>query len=225
MVDRTLAVIVCACLALAGTLALSAWYRDEPPLRVSLGDAVRLSPGTRVVVEGRLADRSDPTEPGFAILQLEDGSGGSLRAFLAFPEDTLLAGDVVRLTGVISLYDGNVELLVTLPEDLEVLSRGPDPDPGHVPLRDLMEEPWVYEGAEPLVQVEVVTWPMEDLDGGSCWCLVSGVDGGDETLAFAQLDGGTVQQGMEPGALLDLRVAVRYDPSSGFVYLEVLGPA
>ncbi|MCK4971391.1 MAG: hypothetical protein KAS77_12715 [Thermoplasmata archaeon] len=223
MVERIVIILVCASIVVTGLLVLVAWDYDDPPVRATPGEVADLAPGTEVLVEGWLVDDAGNGENTFSILRLEGEDGETVRLFLTFPVTNLVQGDRLRVIGKVSLYRGEVEVVVSSPEDIEVLPDGARIHEGA--LGSLIERPWLFEGSEVTIQVEVATWPMEDLDGDTLWCIVSVPDGDGDVTAFAQL-GPDISEGIfEPGARLDLRVMVRYDPSSGFVYLEVLGLA
>ena len=90
-----------------------------------------------------------------------------------------------------------------------------------VDLADLLEAPWGYQGMEPVVRATVMVEPVPDLNGEDWWCLVG--DAGEKGSAALVMAGpGVRMQDWEPGDELDLRVVVRYDASSGFVYLEAV---
>lgn len=223
MVERIIIILVCACIVVTGLLILVAWEDDDPLIRTTPGEVVHLAPGTQVLVEGWMADSAATEANTFSILHLEGENGDAVRLFLTFPVTDLVKGDRLRVIGKVSLYRGEIEVVVSSPDDIEVLPDGGRTHDGA--LSALVERPWHFEGTEVSVQVQVATWPMEDLDGDTLWCIVTGTDDDGDVTAFAQL-GPEISEGIfEPGKRLDLMVMVRYDPSSGFVYLEVLGLA
>jgi hypothetical protein len=223
MVERIIIILLCACVAVTGLLILVAWEDDDPAIKTTPGEVAQIAPGTRVMLEGWLVDGAVTGASSFAILHLEGENGDAVRLFITFPVTDLVPGDMLRVTGKVSLYRGEIEVVVSSPDDIEVLTDGVRTHDGT--LRSLVERPWQFEGSEVSIRIDVATWPMEDLDGDTLWCIVTGPDDDDEVTAFAQL-GPEISEGIfEPGTRLDLRVMVRYDPSSGFVYLEVLGLA
>lgn len=223
MVERIIIILVCACITVIGLLILVAWDDDGSPIRTTPGEVANLAPGTQVLVEGWLADSAGSEENKFSILHLEGEDGEAVRLFLTFPVTNLVQGDRLRVFGKVSLYRGEVEVVVLSPEHIEVLPDGARIHEGA--LSSLVQRPWLFEGSEVMIQVQVATLPMEDLDGDTLWCIVTGPEIDSDVTAFAQL-GPDISEGIfEPGTRLDLRVMVRYDPSSGFVYLEVLGLA
>ena len=221
MVERTLAVLICACITITGMLLLASWYREETFLKVSPSDVDGLAPGTSVEVEGTIVERFEPSGYRFTVLQLEDDLGARVKVFCAFVATDLVVGDEIRVRGIVSLYEGETEVVIDSPLHIKVLSTGP--------LRDLtslgaiLAEPWSFAEKEPLVPVEVSTWPVPDQDQGVMWCLVTEPDTVKGALVFVRFGSDEVPAELEPGTRMDLRVAVRYDPSAGFVYLEVLG--
>jgi len=223
MVERIVIIAVCACIVVAGLLALASWDDDGSPTMTTPGGVAELAPGTQVLLEGWLTDSSVKGESTFSVLHLEGEEGEAVRLFLTFPATNLVQGDRLRVIGEVSLYGGEIEVVVSSPEDIVVLADGARIHNGA--LSSLVERPWLFDGPEVTVQVEVATWPMEDLDGETLWCIVTGPEGDGDVTVFAQLSTGISESIFEPGEKLDLRVMVRYDPSSGFVYLEVLGLA
>ena len=223
MVERTIIIMVCASIAVIGLLILVAWDDDGSLIMTTPGEVAQLAPGTHVLVEGWLADSAVSEENTFSILNLEGEDGRAVQLFLTFPVTNLVQGDRLRVIGQVSLYRGEVEVVVSSPEHIEVLADGAGVHKGA--LRSLVGRPWFFDGSEVTIQVEVATWPMEDLDGDTLWCIVTGPEGDDDVTAFAQLSPEISEGIFVPGTRLDLRVMVRYDPSSGFVYLEVLGLA
>jgi len=223
MVERIIIILVCACIAVTGLLILVVWEGDDPPIITTPGEVGHLAPGTTVQVEGWLVEVAVTKENTFSILHLEGETGESVRLFITFPVVNLVQGDRLRVIGKVSLYRGEVEVVVSSLDHIEVLSDGGRTLDGA--LSSLIETPWHFEGSEVPVQIEVATWPMEDLGGDTMWCIVTVPEGDGEVMAFAQL-GPDISEGIfEPGTRLDLMVMVRYDPSTGFVYLEVLGLA
>lgn len=223
MVERILAVLICACITVTGMLVMASWYREETFLRVSPADVDGLAPGTSVEVEGTIVERFEPSGYRFTVLQLEDTKGSSVKVFCAFAASDLTVGDRIRVRGIVSLYEGETEVVVDSSQYITVLSEGPQRD--LATLSAILAEPWAFTDAEPLISVEVSTWPVCDQDKGASWCLVTEPDSVRGPLTFARFEGDGSTAELEPGTRLDLRVAVRYDPSSGFVYLEVLGTA
>lgn len=216
MVDRHIIVVLFACLAVVGTVALAAWISRESPEMVPIDGLDRVELGTLVMVEGTLEGTWCPG-PETAVLTLSDGDGGSVEAFCGFSCDDIGKGARVRVTGRVSLYRGDVELVVEDREDVVVLGRVRSPLVG---VEELVGEPWAYEGMEPQVRAVVLTDPVADLNGEDWWCLVgeTSSDGaGVLALVGPGLEAGTWRSGDQ----MDLRVVVRYDGSSGFVYLEV----
>ena len=65
--------------------------------------------------------------------------------------------------------------------------------------------------------------PVADLGGGHIWFVVEEPDGVGDVTAIARLPSGPAGADLKMRTALDLRVAVRYDPSMGLYYLEVLG--
>jgi hypothetical protein len=217
MVERHLVIVVCACLAVVCTLALAAWISREVPTRVEIGELEGTEVGTLVTVEGRLEGVREAGK-GATVLTLEDGSGATVEVFCAFECSDLLPGTILVVTGRLSLYKGDLELVIEEKDGVSVRGGAKNP---MVDLADLVEEPWGYEGMEPVVRVKVMVEPVADLNGEDWWCLVGeGADGGAGALALA--GPGVRMRLWEPGDELDLRVLVRYDGSSGFVYLEVV---
>ena len=220
MVERQVIVLVCACMAVVGTMFLAAWMDREEPSRVNIGSLDRVEVGTLVVLEGTLVDCQE-AGPRSTLLDLGDDDGRSVDVFCAFPCQGLSPGVRISVTGRVSLYEGDLELVVEDREDLRVLRRPSSPP---LDLGDLLREPWAYEGMEPRVSVVVLTGPVVDQNGEDRWCLVGDV-GIEGTAALVLL--GSWYQGdpWDEGDELDLRVVVRYDARSGFVYLEVLDVA
>jgi hypothetical protein len=217
MVDRHLVIVVCACIAVACTLALAAWMTREVPMQVAIGELEGVEVGTLVTVEGEL-EGVRAAGKGSTVLTIADGSGASVDAFCSFDRSELLSGTHLSVTGRLSLYKGELELVVDDVDDVSV--RGGVRHP-MVDLADLVEEPWGYEGMEPTVRVSVMVGPLADLNGEDWWCLVGDVEGG--AAGALVLAGPRVPMSLwEVGDELDLRVVVRYDGRSGFVYLEVL---
>ncbi len=223
MVERIISILVFAGIVVTGTLALFAWDDDGPLTMTTPGEVAQLAPGTQVLLDGWLTDSVVSGENTFSVLHLEGEDGEAVRLFLTFPATNLVQGDRLRVIGKVALYGGEIEVVVSSPEHIEVLADGARIHNGA--LSSVVERPWLFDGPAVTIEVEVATWPMEDLDGDTLWCIVTGPDGDDDVMAFAQLSRGISEGMFEPGITLDLRVRVRYDPLSGFVYLEVLGLA
>jgi hypothetical protein len=221
MVERHIVLLVCACIAVVGTLALAAWLERETPRTVAIGDLDDVPVGTLVTLEGTV-EGMPVSGPKVSVVRLADATGDSISLFLGFSPDDLSTGTRVRATGRVAVYQGRLEVMVEDEGDLLVLSRPRSPE---MDLGGIVGEPWGFDGLEPLVEVVVLTAPIPDLNGEDWWCLVgepsSGEGGGVLALIGPNVDAGVMEVGKE----VDLRVAVRYDASSGFVFLEVLGLA
>jgi len=199
-------------------MALAAWVAWESPARVDIGDLDDVDVGRLVVVEGTV--EGTPVDAGdVSVVLLGDGTGRTVPLFLAFPSDAISPGTRLRVTGRVDIYKGVIELVVKDKQDVIVLSRPRSP---HVDLDDLLYEPWGFDGMEPVVRVTILTDPMADLNGEDWWCLVTGHATGDMRGALVLFGPHLDVQDKKAGDELELRVAVRYDASSGFVYLEVL---
>lgn len=214
---RRLVLCTCICLAIAGTLTLWAISTKETPLRVGPGDLEDVEPGTLVTVEGTVA--GEPLHGGdFTVLELEDGVGGRAPVLLSFPTGPLPPGTELRITGHVALYKGRHEVVVYSDEHLVVLGRADSPE---VDLMDLTMEPWRFQGMEPRVRVALLIAPTADLNGEDWWCLVADPSGNDGSGVLVLVRPPVDVEGWEVGDERYLKVVVRYDGSSGFVYLEV----
>ncbi len=217
MDKRRLVLIICVSLAIAGTLTLMAILARETPSVVGPRDLEHLEPGTLVTVEGTVA--TEPLHGGdFTLLALEDGTGGTVPVFFSFPTGPLHQGTKLRVTGRVEVYKGRHEVVVTSEKDVVVLGRAASPE---VDLVGLTMEPWRFEGVEPRVRVTLLIAPMADLNGEDWWCLVGEPSGNDGSGVLVLLCPPVDVEGWEVGDELYLKVVVRYDGSSGFVYLEV----
>jgi hypothetical protein len=218
MVERQIVVLICACMAVIGTFALAVWLDRETPHLVDIGDLDGVQVGTLVRVEGTV-DGTPVEGPYVSVVRLVDATGNATSLFMSFPFEAIPPGTRVSATGRVAVYQGKVEVVVEGPEDIVVLSRPRSPV---MDLDDLVGEPWGFDGLEPKVRVTLLTTPLQDLNGEDRWCLVgkpsSGNGQGVLVLIGPHVEVGTLKVGDE----VDLRVAVRYDASSGFVYLEVL---
>ncbi|UCC92555.1 MAG: hypothetical protein JSW25_07775 [Thermoplasmata archaeon] len=217
MVERHLVVLLCACIAIVGTLALAAWLERETSVTADLGDLEDIPLGTLVTVEGTI-DEVPLAGPNVSVLVLRDAVGNMISVFMGFDVGELSPGSRLRATGRLAVYQGNLEVVVEVREDLEVLSRPRSPE---VELNDLMRAPWGFEGMEPIVRVRVLASPMADSNGEDWWCLVGDPSTKDGDAVLLLISSDTVMDAVQTEDQLDLRVAVRYDPSSGFVFLEV----
>jgi hypothetical protein len=217
MVERHILVLTCACLAIVSTMVLAVWMSRDDPQMVPIGSLDQVELGTLVTVEGNVSELRHSPE-GVSVLTLSDGLGEEVEAFCRFPCEGVGPGSRVRVTGKISLYRGDLELVVEEREDLIVLGTASNP---MVEVEDLAREPWAYEGMEPRVRVVVLAEPVADSNGEDWWCLVGdGPSDGVGVLALAGQYHGVDE--WDPGDAMDLRVTLRYDATSGFVYLEVL---
>ncbi|NIV79500.1 MAG: hypothetical protein GWN39_12335 [Thermoplasmata archaeon] len=208
---------MCACIALVGTMALAAWIHREEPVEVTIGELEDVEVGTLVTVEGTLYEVRH-VDTASSILEVRDSKGRSVAVFCPFPFQGAMSGSRVVVTGRLTLYKGELEIVVEDLEDLMVTGGTRSP---HVDVRDLAREPWAFEGMEPHVRVVLLTDPVADHNGEDRWCLVgepSSDDVGMLVLLGLDVDGRAWKRGNE----LDLKVIVRYDASAGFVYLEVL---
>jgi hypothetical protein len=217
MADRQIVVALLACLAVVGTLALAAWISREVPEMVPIDGLDRVELGALVMVEGTLEGTWSPG-PESTVLTLTDGDGDGVDAFCDFSCDGLRPGARVRVTGRVTLYRGDVELVVHDREDVVVLGSVRSPLVG---VDELVGQPWAYEGMEPRVGAVVLTDPVADLNGEDWWCLV-GEPTSDGAGVLALVGPGLEAGTWRSGERVDLRVTVRYEASSGFVYLEVL---
>lgn len=217
MVEKHLILVVCACIALVGTLALAAWIHREEPVRVNICDLEDVEVGTLVTVEGTLEEVRH-VDPATAILEVRDTKGSSVTVFCPFPCQGAMSGSRAVVTGRLTLYKGELEIVVEEREDLTVTGGTRSPP---VDVADLAREPWAYEGMEPRVSVVLLTGPVADHNGEDWWCLV-GRPSSEDVGVLALMGPGFNVGAWEQGDELDLRVTVRYDSSAGFVYLEVL---
>jgi hypothetical protein len=218
MVERQLILVLSSCLAVAGTLALAAWCAWEPPDRVDIRELEGMEVGRLVTVEGTVV--STPVTGGeVSVVVLGDGTGGTVPLFMTFPSDTVPVGSRLRATGRVAIHDGVTEVVVSGRDDLRILSRPSSPQ---VDLVELMEGPWAFDGMRPTVSVTLLVDPVADLNGEDWWSLVVGPEPVGGPSALVLFGPGTTVDGLRSGDQLDLRVAVRYDATSGFVYLEVL---
>ena len=221
MDKRRLVLIMCTSLAIASTLTLIAILARETPSVVGPGDLEHVEPGTLVTVEGTVA--AEPLHGGdFTLLALKDGAGGTAPVFLSFPTSPLHQGTKLRVTGRVEVYKGRHEVVVTSEEDVVVLGRAASPE---IDLVGLTMEPWRFEGMEPRVRVTLLIAPMADLNGEDWWCLVGDPSGNGGTGVLSLVRPPVDVEGWEVGDELNLKVVVRYDGSSGFVYLEVMDVA
>jgi hypothetical protein len=200
---------------------LMSWMGRETPLEVRPGEVADVEVGTLVTVAGVVTDVRS-LGGGYTSLSLEDGPGGEVEVFLAFDPGTIQVGDGLQVTGRVTVYHGEVEVMVEDDHDLRVLSRSRSPETS---LARIVREPWLFEDSEPRVRVSVVTPPVADLNGEDLWCLLTDPEQPKGPCGLALLGPDIATGTWEAGVELDLRVAVRYDASSGFVYLEVLGLA
>ncbi len=217
MVEKQLILVVCACIALVGTMAMAAWIHREEPVRVTIDDLEDVEVGTLVTVEGTLEEVRQ-VDTSSTILRVCDGSGRSVTVFCPFPCQGATSTSRAVVTGRLTLYKGELEIVVEEREDLTVTGGTRSPRVG---VEDLAREPWAFEGMEPQVGVVLLTGPVADHNGEDWWCLV-GKPSSDHVGMLALMGPGTIVDAWEPGDELDLRVTVRYDASAGFVYLEVL---
>ncbi len=201
-------------------MALAAWVLREVPEVVPIGNLDQVEVGALVTVRGTV-ERVGGSGSDVTVITLSDGDGSEVDAFCGFPCDAVLPGARVQATGRVSVYRGRLEVVVEEGEDLVVLGSVRSP---MVDVEDLVREPWAFEGMEPRVRVMVLVDPVVDLNGEDWWCLV-GDDASDGAGALALVGPGIGVETWTYGDRLDLRVVVRYDGSSGFIYLEVLEAA
>lgn len=217
MVERQLILVLSSCLAVAGTLALAAWCAWEPPARVGIGDVEGMEVGRLVTLEGTVV--SSPVSGGeVSVVVLGDDAGNEVPLFMTFPSDPVPVGSRMRATGRVAIHEGVTEVVVSEREDVRVLSRPSSPQ---ADLAELLEGPWAFDGMRPTVSVTLLLDPVADLNGEDWWSLVSGPHPVGGPSALVLFGPGLGVEDLTSGDELDLRVAVRYDPSSGFVYLEV----
>ncbi len=218
MVERRLVLVLSSCLAVAGTLSLAAWCAWEPPDRVGIRELEGMEVGRLVTVEGTV--ESTPVVGGeVSVVVLGDGRGSTVPLFMTFPSDAVPVGSRLRATGRVAIHEGVTEVVVSGREDLRILSLPSSPQ---VDLVELLEGPWAFDGMRPTVSVTLMLDPVADLNGEDWWSLVAGPRTADGPSALVLFGPGSMVEGLRTGDQLDMRVAVRYDPSSGFVYLEVL---
>ena len=62
MVERQLLLVICACITIAGTLAMAAWLAWEPPAKTEIEDLEDVELGQLVIVEGTV--EGTPVEGG-----------------------------------------------------------------------------------------------------------------------------------------------------------------
>jgi hypothetical protein len=220
MFERNLIILLCVCIAVLGTLGLVAWIGREVPVEATPGQVPNLDVGTLVIVEGYVAAPGPSGSGGVTIFHLDDGMGATVRVFVTSRITVLSVGDWVRVRGRVALYEGRVEVHVEGEDDLSVLVRSRSP---WAELHVLVMEPWRFDGTEPRVHAVVAVAPMADLGGSTWWCLLSDPGDPDGPGVLARIDPNAPFVHWEVGAEVDLRVALRYDASRGFVYLEVLG--
>jgi hypothetical protein len=218
MVERHLVAMLCACIAIAGTFALAAWLDRESPMEVDIGEMDGIPVGTLVIVEGTVTG-FPVNGPEATVVTIEDATGNTTSLFLGFGLDELPKGARVSATGRVALYQGRTEVVVGDRADLTVLNvpRSPEMD-----LEELVGEPWGFDGLEPTVRVAVLTHPVPDLNGEDWWCLVGDPSAPGSQGVLVMVGPSVETGGWRVGTEVDLRVAVRYDASSGFVFLEVL---
>jgi len=218
MVGRTVMVAACACLAIVGALGLASWLASEAPREAGPGDLDGIPVGSRVrmtgVVEEVLVLGGD-----FCLLHLTGEDGNSSPVLLSFPAPVLHPGDRIRVTGRVAVYRGTPEVVVDRREDLDLLG---GPGGPKVDLDELMAGPWRFEGTEPEVPIVVSGPPVADDGGRGWWCLVMDAGGTGEAMAVLLMGEDLSPVPLGTGAELTVRVAVRYDPTTGLVYLEAL---
>lgn len=209
-------------LAIAGILLLVSASNDEEALEVSPVEVHDLPEGTPVAVTGVVSQEGVRDLGGFSSLRLEDGRRGDLPVFMTFPPPGVDAGDLVRAVGTVAVYKGSIEVMVEDARDIEVLRRCPCP---RASLTDILEDPMAFDGREPIVHVLVLTSPAGDGTGSGWWFGVAAPSQPEGVRAIARSGAHLDPSTVEPGGELELRVDVRYDPSTGLVYLEVLSAA
>ena len=218
MVERRVLVAASVCLAVAGTLGLASWLSYEAPLDALPGDLEGIPEGTRVrmlgEVEEVLALGGD-----FCLLRLTGDDGNGSPVMLSFPPPDVRPGDRVGVTGRVAMYRGSPEVVVDSRDDLHVLGRSANPRVG---LDELMGEPWRFEDVEPVVSIVVSTPPVADGDGDGWWCRAEDASGVSDRRGLLLLGSELSPAHLEVGDELTTRVAVRYDPTTGLVYLEAL---
>ncbi len=211
-------VAACVCLAVSGTLGLASWLAAEPPTDVRPGDLDSVPEGTLVRMVGEV-EEVRAMAGDFCLVDLRGRDGNASVVMLSFPAPDIRQGDRVRVTGRVAMYRGSPEVVVDRGEDLDLLERAEDPRVG---LDQLMGEPWRYEGSSPLVAVVVSASPVAGDDGRGWWCTVGDATRSSDHRALLLLEDGGRPAELGTGDELLVRVAVRYDPTTGLVYLEAL---
>lgn len=217
MERRNPLVLGCIAIACGGMMVLASLEEAPEYLEVGPGEVDGLAPGTLVIVEGEVGPEGTMDNGAFGTLVLVGGTGRAV-VFLRFPPPRLAPGDRVRVAGEVDLYQGRMEVVVDAPSDLTVLEGGVSP---RVRLAELMSDPWSFRDLEPLVDAVVKEPPTPSPGSGERWCVVADPDGTGST-AVAMLPPDADLGDWDSGAELELRVLVRYDPTRGLVYLEVL---
>ncbi len=151
MIEKPRLVLLVALVSFAGIIGIYGYALSIEPTPTSIHDISSEQVGTMVLVEGTVRSTRAAWDGGMLLELWEPGAQGSLEVHLTMAgmEDArnlnkLLNGTVVRVQGMLDLYNGEYELIVTSYQDLEIISTT---DSSLVPISTLLELPEVYEGA------------------------------------------------------------------------------
>jgi hypothetical protein len=220
MQRKKLVALACLTVCIPSVVLIAALVGETEPLTVDPAGVAGVGIGSVVSVEGYVADEGVKVLGGSATCRIVGPDGGWVRLFLRFLPDGLGAGDRIRVVGTVGLYQGAVEVAVDRSSALQVLARNPHPPAS---LRDVVADPWRFDGLEPRLRGTVTRAPVAMPSTGGWWSVIGdGSDDGEGAVAVVVLPEAADLAAWRLGASVELVGRVRYDGCRGLFYVEAL---
>lgn len=212
---QTSIAIACLLAFVTVTLLLAALEGFEKLPLVSPSQLPGVDVGERVVLEGWVSSEGVRDLGGCSAFEVTDPQGGQARVFVPSSLGEVGPGDEVRVTGVVSLYRGELEVKAGSGGDVRVLSEGTR---RCTDLGKAVTRPWEFGGQELDVEVILVGSPVAG-DGGQ-WALVSDAEAPGSVTVALHAPSGIDLSWIAEGSTVRLLASLGYSASCGLVYLE-----
>lgn len=127
MIDNKKLLVTVTALAMAGVLGMFAYSTTLEPLTLEIGEIAESHIGKVVRTHGTIARARAVTGGSISATLVDLNTSASISAFLpsgAEFSDALLPGTVIEIQGEVMLYREELEISVSRPEDMRLLSEG-----------------------------------------------------------------------------------------------------